>query len=92
MVSIRIPSHEEIRTAYRQGEEAVISLVDQMAQNLLVLTERVQAFEDRLAKDSHISGKPPSSDILSKLELPRCYRPYCLAAQRPVSLVGNTIK
>ncbi len=66
MVSIRIPSHEEIRTVYRQGEEAVISLVDQMAQDLLILTERVQAMEDRLAKDSHNSSKPPSSDGLSK--------------------------
>jgi len=66
MASIHIPSHEEIRTAYRQGEEAVINLVDQMAQNLLLLSERVQALEDRLAKDSHNSGKPPSSDGLSK--------------------------
>jgi len=66
MSSIHIPSHEEIRTAYRQGEEAVINLVDQMAQNLLFLTERVQALEDRLVKDSHNSGKPPSSDGLSK--------------------------
>ena len=66
MTSIHIPSHEEIRTAYRQGEEAVILLVDQMAQSLHYLAERVQVLEDRLAKDSHNSGKPPSSDGLNK--------------------------
>ena len=66
MASIHIPSHEEIRTAYRQGEEAVIILVNQMAQNLLFLAEREQALGDRLAKDRHNSGKPPSSERLSK--------------------------
>ena len=66
MTNIHIPSHEEIRTAYQQGEGAVIILFDQMAQNILLLTERIQSLEDRLAKDSHNSSKPPSSDGLNK--------------------------
>lgn len=63
---IQIPSHEEVHAAYQQGEEAVIAMVDQMAQTLLLLAERVQALEDRLGKNSRNSGKPPSSDGLSK--------------------------
>src|SRR5689334_23364159 len=36
-----------------------------LAQNAL-LAERVQELEGRLAKDSHNSGKPPSSDGLAR--------------------------
>jgi transposase len=64
--TIKIPSHEEVRAAYQQGEEAVIELFDQMTQNILILLERVQALEDQLAKNSHNSNKPPSSDGFNK--------------------------
>ena len=66
MEPIKILSEAEIRAIYRQGEEAVVKLIQSMDQNLLLLTERVQALEDRLAKNSRNSGKPPSSDGLSK--------------------------
>jgi transposase len=66
MTSIRIPSHEEIHIAYQQGEEAVINLFDQMAQNILLLNQRMQVLEDRLSKNSQNSSKPPSSDGLNK--------------------------
>ena len=66
MEPIKIPGEAEIRAIYRQGEDAVVDLIQSMSQNLLLLTERVQALEDRLAKNSHNSGKPPSSDGLSK--------------------------
>jgi len=67
MMPIQIPSHEEVHAVYQQGEEAVIALFDQMTQTLLLLAERVQALEDRLAKNSRNSGKPPSSDGLINL-------------------------
>jgi transposase len=66
MEPIKILSEGEIREIYRQGEDAVVNLIQSMNQNLLLLTERVQTLEDRLAKNSRNSGKPPSSDGLSK--------------------------
>ena len=54
---------EEIHAAYLQGEEAVASLFYETFQKL---AERLQQMEDRLAKNSSNSGKPPSSDGLAK--------------------------
>lgn len=62
MEPIRIVSEEEARAIYRQGEEAVVTLIQSMSQNMVLLAERVQNLEDRLAKNSRNSGKPPSSD------------------------------
>ena len=59
METPRLPNDEEIGEIYDQGKEAVIALIRQ-------LVERVQALEDRVAKNSQNSGKPPSSDGLSK--------------------------
>jgi transposase len=59
MNSVRLPNEEEIREAYRQGEAAVISL---LRTTFLAWAERIQKLEDQLAKNSHNSGKPPSSD------------------------------
>jgi transposase len=66
MEPIKILSEDEIRAVYRQGEEAVVALIQSMNQNLLILAKRVQALEDRLAKNSKNSSKPPSSDGLNK--------------------------
>jgi transposase len=66
MEPIKILSEAEIRAIYRQGEDTVVNLIQSLNQNILHLSERVQALEDRLAKNSRNSGKPPSSDGLSK--------------------------
>ena len=58
-----MPSREEIHQAYLQGEEAVVALFEQ---TIVQLADRVQALEDQLAKNSHNSSKPPSSDGLKK--------------------------
>jgi hypothetical protein len=58
-----MPSREDIHQAYLQGEEAVVALFEQ---TIVQLAERVQALEDQLAKNSHNSSKPPSSDGLKK--------------------------
>jgi transposase len=60
---IQIPTDEEIRMAHRLGEEAVIDLFHRTVGQLAA---RLQALEDRIAKNSRNSGKPPSSDGLSK--------------------------
>jgi transposase len=59
-----LPTQEEVRAIYRQGEEAVVALHTQLNEVILVLAGEVQALKDQLAKDSHNSSKPPSSDGL----------------------------
>jgi len=73
MNSVRLPTPEEIHTAYLSGEEAVIALVDELLGVIQDLATRVQALEDQLAKNSRNSGKPPSSDGLHKPQ-PRSLR------------------
>jgi len=68
-----LPTLEQVRAVYRQGEEAVVALVNQLVQVIMTLEARVQALEDQLAKNSGNSSKPPSSDGLSKLR-PRSLR------------------
>jgi transposase len=59
MSAIQLPSEKAIRAAYQEGEEAVVLLFHT---TFLMLAERIQKLEDRLAKNSRNSGKPPSSD------------------------------
>ena len=66
MEPIKLPSEEEIRAIYRQGEEAMVTFVGSLTGVVQALSGRVQALEDQLAKNSHNSGKPPSSDGLKK--------------------------
>ena len=61
-----LPSQEEVRVIYLQGEEAVVALHNQLIEIIVVLANEVQALKDQLAKDSHNSSKPPSSDGLNK--------------------------
>jgi transposase len=63
MEPLKIPNEEEIRAIYQQGEESTVRFVVTLVQNF---GKRLQALEDRLAKNSSNSGKPPSSDGLAK--------------------------
>jgi transposase len=66
MEPIRLPSEEEIRAVYRQGEDATVVFVGRLIEAVKILAERVQKLEDQIAKNSSNSGKPPSSDGLVK--------------------------
>jgi hypothetical protein len=59
-------SEEDIRVLYRQGEDTIVALIMELTRMNKEFTDRVQALEDRLAKNSRNSGKPPSSDGYQK--------------------------
>ena len=69
---------EAIRAAYRQGEEAVIALVENLlkaqADAIGKLESRIKVLEDQGSKDSQNSSKPPSGDGFKK-------RPQSLRSQ-----------
>jgi transposase len=66
MTATPLPTPEQIRAIYHQGEEATVNLVVQLIQVITHLESRVQQLEDQLGKNSRNSGKPPSSDGLAK--------------------------
>lgn len=69
MIPSYLPEAEEARAIYRQGEEAVVqvivqlvTLVRQLEARIEEQRARIQELEDRLARNSQNSSKPPSSD------------------------------
>ncbi len=74
MPTLRLPTEEEIRAAARQGEDEVVALVGEMIQAIVLLAQKVQELEDKLAKDSHNSSKPPSNDGMGKPKRTRSLR------------------
>ena len=80
-MNFRIPTDEEIHTAFETGEAAVIDLfhdvVEQMselARQLAKQGEALQALQARLSKNSRNSSKPPSSDGYGKAKRPQSLR------------------
>ena len=63
---VYLPTEAEVRSTYREGENAVVSLFEQIAVTVKQLAERLLALEDQLAKNSNNSSKPPSSDGYQK--------------------------
>ena len=59
MTPVQLPSREEMRALYTQGEDAVLAVYDLRVGTIRALEARVQALEDQLNKDSHNSGTPP---------------------------------
>ena len=74
MPTLRVPSEEEIRVISRQGEDEVVALVRELLQAIAILAKRVQELEDKQAKNSNNSSKPPSSDGLNKPKRTRSLR------------------
>lgn len=59
-------SRDEIREVYRQGEDAVINLVEGLLDRIESLELRLNKVEAQLKKNSRNSHKPPSSDGFKK--------------------------
>ena len=59
-------SEDEIRVVYRQGEDAVVSLVTQLLDRLDAVESHLEALEKRTKKTSQNSHKPPSGDGFGK--------------------------
>lgn len=59
-------NRDEIRAVYRQGEDAVIALVEGLVEQYNNLEARIQALENQAKKDSLNSSKPPSGDGFKK--------------------------
>ena len=66
MEPFQLPSDEEVRQAYQQGEEAMVVLVRKLSNNIKLLAARMQVLEDQLSKNSGNSSKPPTSDGYNK--------------------------
>jgi len=66
MTPLPLPTENDVRAAYRQGEDAVVALFDELGAVIRQLETRLQTLEDQLAKNSRNSGKPPSSDGFDK--------------------------
>lgn len=66
MEPIQLPTEEEMKALYSQGEEAVLVVVGNLIATIRVLEARIQKLEDQIAKNSQNSSKPPSSDGLKR--------------------------
>ncbi|MBX7234450.1 MAG: hypothetical protein K1X65_08700 [Caldilineales bacterium] len=60
MMTYAVLSDEEMRAAYRAGEEAVVVMLEQQIALMVELAQRIQMLEDQLAKNSRNKGKSPS--------------------------------
>jgi transposase len=68
-MNFRMPTNEDIHTAFEQGEAAVMALFHEVAAQVTELAQQLakqgailQEWQARLAKSSRNSSKPPSSD------------------------------
>ena len=68
-MNFRLPTDEEIHTAFVQGEAAVVALFHTVAAQVIELAQQLakqgamlQELQARLAKSSRNSSKAPSSD------------------------------
>ena len=61
-----ILQEQDIRAIYREGEDAVVALVQSLVAQIEALRTEVQSLRDQVEKNSRNSSKPPSSDGLKK--------------------------
>ena len=86
---MRLPTDDEIGKAYDQGQKAVIALFHATIEKLVA---RLQVLEDRVAKNSQNSGKPPSSDGMNKPAPKSLRKRHGRKSGGQPGHVGNTLK
>jgi transposase len=74
-MNFHMPTDEDIHTAFAQGEAAVMVVFHAVAAQVAALAQQLaqqgavlQELQARLAKSSHNSSKPPSSDGYGKMK------------------------
>jgi transposase len=60
------PTREQLRALIERDPEAVIDLIEMLFDEIEKISTRIRLLEDRLAKNSANSSKPPSSDSFTK--------------------------
>jgi transposase len=65
-ITISIIERDDVHKAYQKGEDAVWVLVQEQNQTILKLAQALNELSSQIIKDSHNSGKPPSTDGLKK--------------------------
>lgn len=85
-------SEEEVRSIYRQGEEAVVALVMALLKINADHEERIKRLEGQIAKNSRKSNKPPSSDGLNKPSPKSLRKCHGKKNGGQVGHQGNTLK
>ena len=88
----RLFSPEEVRAAYRQGEEAMVAMVESLQAVIRALETRVQVLEGQLAKNSQNSSKPPSSAGLQKPRTTSLRKRHGKSRGGQVGHPGTTLK
>lgn len=59
-------SEAEIRSVYREGEDAIVLLVQGLLSRITTIETELREVKDQLKKDSRNSSKPPSGDGFKK--------------------------
>jgi len=82
-----LPTHQDILFAYQQGKEAMVKLVDRQSQIIIGLAQRVAALENRIAKNSSNSNKPPATDGYQKQQRTQSLRKK--SGRKPGGQIGH---
>ena len=67
--------NQDEKTLYELDKASLVAIILELREMVVQQAARIQKLEDRLAKNSDNSGKPPSSDGLRKKPAPKSLRP-----------------